>query len=129
MSRPWRLTEYTASEFQDQCALVRALDRFKPHDMHFHHIPNQQLGGVERGVFLKNMGRKRGAADLYFLRNGRTLFLEMKTPKGVQSEAQEEFRESVVRGGAMYEITRSLDEAHAILRDLKFMDRDLLRTA
>ncbi len=51
-----------------------------------------------------------GIADLYALRNGRALWLEIKTGKGRQSDAQKAFEPSIKQAGGEYYLVRSLDD-------------------
>ena len=55
-------------------------------------------------------GLKRGASDLIVLFPSRSVFCEVKTPTGVQSEAQKNFQEQVEELGFEYILVRSLDE-------------------
>ena len=53
-------------------------------------------------------GLKRGASDLIVLFPNRVVFCEVKTPTGVQSEAQKDFQEQVENLGFEYILVRSL---------------------
>ena len=54
----------------------------------------------------------KGMADIMgLLPNGRTLFLEVKTATGVQSEDQIAFQERMKELGHEYAVVRSVDEA------------------
>ena len=53
-------------------------------------------------------GLKRGASDLIVLFPNRVVFCEVKTPTGVQSEAQKDFQEQVEKLGFEYILVRSL---------------------
>ena len=57
-------------------------------------------------------GTLHGVSDLIILLpNARTVFVEMKTEKGKQSDYQEQFEESVSKLGFEYVIWRSIDDA------------------
>ena len=53
-------------------------------------------------------GLKRGASDLIVLFPNRTVFCEVKTPTGVQSETQKDFQDQVENLGFEYILVRSL---------------------
>ena len=53
-------------------------------------------------------GLKSGASDLIVLFPNRVIFCEVKTPTGVQSEAQKDFQEQVEKLGFEYILVRSL---------------------
>ena len=55
-------------------------------------------------------GLKRGASDLIVLFPNHVVFCEVKTPTGIQSEAQKDFQEQVEKLGFEYILVRSLDE-------------------
>lgn len=55
-------------------------------------------------------GLKRGASDLIVLFPNHPVFCEVKTPTGVQSEAQKDFQEQVENLGFEYILVRSLDD-------------------
>lgn len=57
-------------------------------------------------------GTLHGVSDLIILLpNARTVFVEMKTQKGKQSDYQKEFEDSVKKLGFEYEIWRSIDDS------------------
>lgn len=72
------------------------------------------------GAFMKREGVIAGVADLCFavprLGYG-CLFIEMKTPKGKQSEHQIAFERSTTRAGNLYKVCRSLSEFKVIIKD------------
>ncbi len=54
---------------------------------------------------------KEGVADLYCLKNGRHVWIEVKTPKGKQSDKQKEFQDNINHSGGEYYLVRSMDDA------------------
>ena len=88
-------------------------------------IPN---GAVLKGDYvqrakqmnrLKSEGLVPGSADLFLsIPSGdySGLYIEMKTPKGRQSENQKKFEESVLSVGYGYALPRSLDEFMKIVK-------------
>jgi hypothetical protein len=58
----------------------------------------------------QSLGSYRGIADLYALKDGRSAWIEVKTPKGRQSEAQLQFEDDVKKHGGSYIVARSLED-------------------
>lgn len=80
-------------------------------------------GGKIRGAQLKGMGLRRGLADFYiawYTINGQqTLWIELKSKDGRQSDEQKQFQECVTNIGHSYIICRSIDEVvNAIILNL-----------
>lgn len=71
-------------------------------------------GGKIRGAQLKGMGLRRGLADFYiawYTINGQqTLWIELKSKDGRQSDEQKQFQTCVENIGHSYIICRSIDE-------------------
>jgi hypothetical protein len=59
---------------------------------------------------------KRGQADIFVLRPGLLICLEVKDYRSVQSREQKEFEVSVKKAGHQYFIVRSLEDAQEVLR-------------
>jgi hypothetical protein len=76
-------------------------------------VPNGGNRDAITGAILKAEGAKAGVSDLILLvpRNGySSLCIEMKKPKGKQSEAQKAFQEAVQKHGNKYVVCYSLDD-------------------
>lgn len=77
-------------------------------------------GGRVRGAFLKAMGVKPGIADLVFIHPTRdgplVVWIELKSEKGDQSDAQTDFEFAISEGGCLYFVARSVDEVEGFLR-------------
>lgn len=77
-------------------------------------------GGRLRGIFLKAMGVKPGIADLVVIHPTRegplVVWIEMKSKKGDQSDAQVDFEFAISEGGCLYYVARSVDEVEGFLR-------------
>jgi len=111
-----------------QIQLVAFLELLKnPYGFMFFSSPNEALGhansgaGIGRMVRLKRMGLRSGVADLTFVKEGRVYFLELKQPKGRQSDNQKDFEAESIRHGAPYAVAYSFDEAVAILTGWKIL--------
>lgn len=59
---------------------------------------------------LQGLGSMRGMSDLQVLKDGRCIFLEVKTPKGRQSDYQKAFQQAVEAAGFEYWITRGIED-------------------
>lgn len=58
----------------------------------------------------QSLGSHKGIADLYALKNGRHLWLEIKTPKGRLSEHQVKFRDAIITSGGEYRVARCVQD-------------------
>lgn len=100
--------------------------------LRLHHIlciENDAMSGLQffspkdgrRFAFIKHhekMGYEKGQADLaLLLKNGRCVFVEVKTKTGRQSEEQKKFQAAVELLGYRYEIWRSLDDAIRFIKE------------
>lgn len=53
----------------------------------------------------------RGIADLYACKAGRSVWIEVKTPKGTQSEAQRDFESNLQKQCMEYIVMRDINDA------------------
>jgi len=58
----------------------------------------------------QGMGSHKGIADLYCLKDGRSVWLEIKTPTGKQSRYQKAFQGDVEAYGGEYVVVRAVDD-------------------
>ena len=65
---------------------------------------------------LQGLGSYPGLPDLQAVKNGRTLYIEVKRPTGRQSAHQKRFQQAVESAGGTYILARNVD-------DLKITDR------
>lgn len=70
-----------------------------------------------RSYIIRNTGSSAGLSDLQAIRNDKTYFIEVKTPKGVQSEKQKEFELLCKKHGVIYILARSIDDVATIIND------------
>ena len=98
-----------------QRAVVQALRIVLPRTANIHHCANEVTEpgprGAKRQAILVGMGVHAGFADLMVICGGCVLFLELKSPKGKLSPAQEAFRDAVLAQGFGWVLVRSLDDA------------------
>jgi len=99
-----------------QRAVVQALKLRRQSGVFFYHVPNGEVRSKVTGSRLKAMGVLAGVADLTIsMPGGRVRYLELKAPRGRQTDAQREFERMCIESQTPYEIARSFDEAMAIL--------------
>lgn len=53
---------------------------------------------------------RKGISDIILLTKGRAIFIEAKSPKGVQSPDQKQFQADVEKAGCEYLLARSIDD-------------------
>ena len=58
---------------------------------------------------------KKGVADIIVIKDGKAIFLEVKQPKGRQSDDQKFFEKDAKENGAEYHVVTSLDDVMGIL--------------
>ncbi len=64
----------------------------------------------------QSLGSYKGIADLVAVKDGHTVWIEVKTPKGRLSKHQEQFRDDIWAHGGIYLVARSVED---IERELK----------
>ena len=106
------------TEHDLQKLVLRQLLFHAKSDVRWFAIPNQGKRSLRMGARMKNEGMMAGAPDLcILLHEGRTGWLELKTPIGKQSIAQQGFQASMERLDHHYAVVRSLEEANTILKE------------
>ena len=111
-----RALQDTASEHLIQSSLIGTLYyKLRPQIVRMS-IPNGGLRNATVQNKLINEGLLNGAPDLIFaMEAGRTLWLEMKTRKGVLSDEQRGVKFKLESLGHTWALARSVDEALDIL--------------
>jgi len=100
-----------------EAAIQRAIrDRLLFHGVMSVHVPNAGKRTIASGHRLKGEGMRPGFPDLICIGNGRTIFLEVKAPKGRLSPAQEDCHADMRRAGAVVAIVFDQDQAVAECR-------------
>ena len=69
-----------------------------------------------RMMMLKKMGMLPGVSDLVLISKNDVLFLEIKTPKGTQSENQKIFENRIDKTCGYYYVVRAVDDVIEVLR-------------
>ena len=114
MSRPPRRANL---EHNLQARVLRYLVENHRPDVFGFAIPNAGRRTFRAAASLRAEGMMAGVADTcIMLPEGRTLWLELKDIKGVQSDEQRGFEARCVRLSHVYRVAREFDEAIEILR-------------
>jgi hypothetical protein len=58
----------------------------------------------------QSLGSHKGIADLYAIKNGKSIWIEVKTSKGKQSEDQIKFQINIEASGGTYKVARSVHD-------------------
>jgi len=82
-----------------------------------HHSPNEGKRTAITGRRMKAEGMRSGYPDLTCVGRGNVLFLELKAPGGVLSDAQKQCHANMRRAGARLAVVRSVEEAEIAFRD------------
>lgn len=84
------------------------------------HVPNEtNISNAVTRMILQLIGLRKGVSDLIIIVQGHIYFVEIKTPKGKQTEAQKKFQERVEALGFTYWIWRSVDDSENFCKELK----------
>ena len=75
-------------------------------------IPNGSGG-------FRHNSEMRGMADIAVIYKGLSVWLEVKTSKGKQSQAQFEFQHAVERAGGFYFIVKSVEDSVKAINEVK----------
>jgi hypothetical protein len=62
----------------------------------------------------QSLGSYKGIADLMALKNGRTVWIEVKTDRGRQSEWQRQFQADIEAHGGTYILARSIADVEIL---------------
>lgn len=102
-------------EYDLQCQVVAALSAaWIPVFSVPNHLLRNGVAELNREV---RAGFRKGAPDLIAGKNGKSYWLELKTPKGRQTLEQQAFAEIAPNFGAEYRVVRSLDDIKDLLNE------------
>lgn len=80
-------------------------------------VPNGGTRNMLEAINLKATGLVAGVSDLIILMpNAKTIFVEVKVEKGVQSDKQKDFENVVIALGFEYYLIRSLEQFKNIFK-------------
>ena len=63
----------------------------------------------------QGMGSLKGLSDLSAIKDGRTVYIEVKKPGGVQSQYQKNFQEEIEAHGGQYILAKSVDDIKELI--------------
>lgn len=110
------MKKITEDYIQNQCWIwfVNLTHKMKPRPV-IYSVPNDEASPVQ--AKRKNLtGRKAGVSDLVvMLPNGKSLYIEMKTLEGRQSESQKRFEKECEELGFDYYLCRSVEEFKQVI--------------
>src|SRR3989304_2013103 len=114
---------FRMSEADIQAAIIDLVEVFKRPRLKYWHTPNGGKRHIKTAMKFKRQGVKAGVPDLIFVvpplagSNEPPFFgfLEVKTPKGKMSPAQQEFRDWCLEVGIRHEVVTNAADAMAIL--------------
>lgn len=83
----------------------------------FHSIPNESKRSFYYGSHLKKMGLRSGVPDLLIIKNGRPIYIELKSKKGKLTKNQENIRDEIIKNGADYYVINCIDSIEKFLKE------------
>lgn len=98
-----------------QIAVARFLDVSLPEGAVWFAVPNGGSRNPIEAAKMKRMGTRPGIPDLCIVWRGRVIFIELKTPKGRTSPAQEAVMSALTMAGAVVNVCRSLEDVQGFL--------------
>ena len=103
-------------EHQIQCAIVEFWNLRGRRDLELRAVPNGGLRNPVTARRLKAEGVRPGTPDMFVvLPNGRTGWIEIKTPKGRLTDEQKEFARKVLNLGHEWAVVKDLKDAQIVL--------------
>lgn len=85
------------------------------------HVPNESVVANRSDIIRIDrkhaLGMVNGASDFIVTNGDRTVFIELKTERGRQTESQKLFEKWCSKYGITYEICRSVDDVSDVLRE------------
>ena len=109
--RPRRPRLKRMTEAQIQEAVIDHLEAYHARGVFWFHPANGGTRGKIEPVRFKAQGVVAGVPDLVIIREGRALFLELKTEKGLLSDAQRNAHAALAIAGAPVVTCYGLDHA------------------
>ena len=98
-----------------QIAVARFLDVSLPEGAVWFAVPNGGSRNPIEAAKMKRMGTRPGIPDICIIWRGRSIFIELKTPKGRTSPAQEAVMSALTMAGAVVNVCRSLEDVQGFL--------------
>ena len=63
----------------------------------------------------QGLGSQPGLSDLTAIKDGKTIYVEIKTPKGYQSDRQKQFQHDIETHGGIYVLCRRVEDIQPYL--------------
>jgi hypothetical protein len=98
-----------------QIACVKLFDLLYPNSHGRLFMNHNNPNSARQGVLLVKMGMVAGVADMTLLGDRGIIFIELKTPKGKQSETQKQWQQICETAGYQYRIIRSVKQFYELL--------------
>ncbi|MBP2638872.1 MAG: hypothetical protein H6Q72_4779 [Firmicutes bacterium] len=67
----------------------------------------------------QGLGCHKGLSDLTAIKNGHTVYIEVKKPKGRQSDVQKDFQNDIESHGGVYVLAKSVDDIEFLCGGIK----------
>lgn len=67
---------------------------------------------------LQGLGSYKGAADIFAIKNGHSLWIEVKTEKGYQTRWQKQFEKDITDNGGHYILARSYEDVENYIKEV-----------
>jgi hypothetical protein len=118
--KPKKLKAPTISEQTIHLGVAQLLHLTAPGYVMWWHTPNGEARSARTGAKLKRMGVRPGIPDflLYDTRSGYLYAIEVKTAKGVLSDAQKAWKQQFDQSPTgRYAVVRSTNEASTVIRE------------
>ena len=94
---------------------------WKPKGLYFH-VANERVGGTPwHTAYLKKQGMLAGVADIIFMWKKGCACVELKVMKNKQTKSQLEFEKWCKKSGVPYEVVRTPEELHKLLKKWRLL--------
>lgn len=104
------------TETQLQAKVFQHCNNMYRHLCYVFAVPNGGTRNPVEAMTMKATGTRAGVSDLIFLfPEGRSVFMELKTETGKQSDAQIAFEKRVIELGFNYHVCRNFEESIAVV--------------
>ena len=97
--------------------VCRFLDVALPTGATYFAVPNGGKRHVREAARMKGLGLRPGVPDLLVIHDGRALFVELKTKRGVMSAAQKAMQQMLAYCGCTVMLCRTVDDVEQALRN------------
>ena len=64
----------------------------------------------------QSLGSLKGMSDLTAIKDGKTIYIEVKTPRGHQSQYQKDFQQEIENHGGTYILARGIEDVEQIAK-------------